>query len=115
MLAPGVRDELTGDLDHIESPLRLRLAENTVRLPSPEEMKKLVFSLMHRLDRDPVAGREWLKKMFKDTRIELIPMPGRVYLAKGELLPLMLLAEKQHRDPGRTGIAVLGDGSGGRI
>lgn len=71
-----------------------RQAEAPVRLPSPEEMKKLVFDLEHRIHKDPVAGRELLRRMFKNGRIDLVALPERVYLARSELLPLMLAGRK---------------------
>lgn len=41
-----------------------------------------------------MAGREWLRRLFKDGKLVLTPMADRVYIARGELLPLMLMSEK---------------------
>ena len=71
-----------------------RQTEAPIRLPSPDEIKKLVFDLEHRLQQAPLGGREQLRRMFKDERIVLYPQHDRVCLARSELLPLMLLAEK---------------------
>jgi site-specific DNA recombinase len=92
-----------------------RQAETPVHLPSPDQIKKLVFDLERRIQQDPVAGREWLRRMFKNGRIELIALPERVYLAKSELFPLMLLTENANRRPGVSETAVYSKGSGGRI
>ena len=75
-------------------------AQLPIRLPTPTEIEELAFDLDHRLANDPAAGREWLRRILKDEKLLLEPHPDGVYLAKGELLPLMLMAQKETGAPG---------------
>ncbi|HEY3353169.1 MAG TPA: hypothetical protein VGQ83_07985 [Polyangia bacterium] len=70
--------------------LELR-AEQPIRLPTPEEIVELAFDLQARLAQDPEAGREWLRRILKGEKLVLEPQPDGVYVARGELLPLILL------------------------
>lgn len=64
-----------------------------IRLPSPDEILDLAFQLDDRLTADVTRGRELLRRLFKDGRISLIPQPGGYYLARSEILPLVLLTK----------------------
>lgn len=64
---------------------------SAIKLPTPDEMMKLVFDLERRLTTDVAKGREELKRVFRDGKIVLTPEPGRYYTARSEVLPLVLL------------------------
>jgi hypothetical protein len=48
-----------------------------------------------------LAARELLRRLFKDGRVVLEPQPDGVYLARTEVLPLLLLSEgvRDHAGP----------------
>ena len=67
---------------------------------------------------DVLAARELLRRIFKDGRVVLEPQPDRAYLARTEVLPLVLLAEgvRDHGHPWfLPGAAVSSWSSGGKI
>ena len=66
-------------------------ASKPIKLPTPKEMLRLVFDLERRLMADVTKGREELRRFFRDGRIDLIPQPGGFYVARSEILPLVLL------------------------
>ena len=66
-------------------------AAAVIQLPAPEDLLQLVFDLEKRLLGDPVRGREELRRIFRDGRITLVPQPGGFYIARSEILPLVLL------------------------
>lgn len=66
-------------------------ASKPIKLPTPKEMIRIVFDLERRLMADVTKGREELRRLFRDGRIDLIPQPGRFYVARSEILPLVLL------------------------
>jgi hypothetical protein len=70
--------------------LRARVAQ-PVHLPSPEDMLRTVFDLEGRLLADPAKGREQLRTVFRDGRIDLVPQPDGFYVARSQILPLVLL------------------------
>jgi len=55
-------------------------------------MIELALALEHRLLADVSRGREQLRRLFKDGRIDLIPQPQGFYVARSEILPLVVLA-----------------------
>jgi site-specific DNA recombinase len=67
------------------------VSANPIKLPAPDEMLRIVFDLERRLTADPVRGREELRHLFRDGRIDLVPQPGGFYVARSEILPLVLL------------------------
>jgi hypothetical protein len=75
-----------------------------IKLPTPKEMVRLVFDLERRLMADVTKGREELRLFFRDGRIDLIPQTGedgsRFYVARSEILPLVLL---NRTSPGENG------------
>jgi DNA invertase Pin-like site-specific DNA recombinase len=75
-----------------------RDAASVIHLPSPEELEQLAHDIEARIAQDPLAGREILRRLLKDGRIVLEPQLDRVYLARCEAFPAMLLAT-----PGRLG------------
>jgi hypothetical protein len=93
-----------------------RQVELPVRLPTPDEIAEATFDLEQQLGEDPIVGREWLRRIIKGERLVLQPQPDGVYLARGELLPLMLLkAKKGTRRSGVSEAACSTLSSGGRI
>ena len=52
---------------------------------------RLVFDLEARLLADVSRGREELRRLFRDGRIDLVPQPGGFYVARSEILPLVVL------------------------
>jgi site-specific DNA recombinase len=86
-----------------------------IRLPTPDEIVALAFDLERRLDQDPVAGREWLRRILRDERLVLTPQSDGVYLARGDLLPLMLLPGKRQRRPRVSEAPLLSRSSGGAL
>ncbi len=75
-----------------------------IKLPTPKEMVRLVIDLERRLLADVIKGREELRRFFRDGRIDLIPQTGedgsRFYVARSEILPLVLL---NRTSPGENG------------
>ncbi len=68
-------------------------AAKPIKLPTPKEMVRLVFDLERRLMADVTKGREELRRFFRDGRIDLVPQPGGFYVARSEILPLVLLIQ----------------------
>lgn len=68
-----------------------KVAATPIRLPTPDEMLRIVFDLERRLTTDVTRGREELRRLFRDGRIDLIPQPDGFYIARSEILPLVLL------------------------
>ena len=64
-----------------------------VPLRSPDEMLSLVFDLEAQRSADAERGREELRRLFKDGQITLLPQRGRYYVARSEVLPLVLVSE----------------------
>ncbi|MFZ5893256.1 MAG: recombinase family protein [Myxococcota bacterium] len=83
-------------------------AAAVVRLPSPDDLMGIVFDLEKRLLSDTARGREELRRIFRDGRITLIPQPGGFYVARSEILPLVLLTQSPSPEPSSE------DSSGGR-
>ena len=53
------------------------------------------------LHTDPASGREELRRIFRDGRITLVPQPDGFYIARSEILPLVLLTPPpSQEDPG---------------
>jgi hypothetical protein len=120
-----VRDlEAQAKADKTAMELLERQAQAPIRLPSPDDIRHIVFDLEARLAADPLRAREWLRRLFADGRIVLTQIPGRVYMARSRLLPLMLTegttagpdAKKaSYRRFGGSEPTVSSQGSGGRI
>lgn len=66
-------------------------AVSPIKLPTPDEMLKIALDLETRLTANPTKGREELRRLFRDGRIDLIPQPDGFYVARSEILPLVLL------------------------
>lgn len=91
-------------------------AARPVVIPTPEEVRAVVFDLKKLLGTDPVRAREALRRFLKNGTIVLDPQEDNTYLAKGELLPLMVIpARKAKPRSSPTGAAVYIDGCAGRI
>jgi len=101
--SPAVRDKLR-TLEReaaIERRTVTALEKNAttpIRLPTPEEMIRLVFDLEPRLMADVSKGREELRRLFRNGRIDLVPQPGGFYIARSEILPLVLLTKTPSED-----------------
>ncbi len=93
-----------------------RSASEPVRLPSIEEVMALVFDLEARFKEDIPGARELLRKLFKDGTIRL-ELDGENYVARSELLPLVLLVETEKRTTRNrlSDSASFSDGSGDKI
>ncbi len=63
-----------------------------IRLPTEEDIKRLVFDLEAKITKDALRGRELLRTLFKDGKIVLDAQADGTYVAKSALLPLVLLA-----------------------
>jgi DNA invertase Pin-like site-specific DNA recombinase len=68
-----------------------REGATVIRLPAPDDLLEIVFDLEKRLRADPASGREELRRIFRDGRITLVPQPAGFYIARSEILPLVLL------------------------
>jgi site-specific DNA recombinase len=68
-----------------------RRAETAIRLPSPDELIGIVFELQKRLSGDTTQAREELRRIFRDGKITLLPQPAGFYVARSEILPMVLL------------------------
>lgn len=60
-------------------------------LPTPKQMTALIFDLERRLMADVSRGREELRRLFRDGKIKLDPQAGGYYVARSEILPLVLM------------------------
>jgi len=94
-----------------------RLVALPIRLPSPKEVGRLSFEMCDRLQQDPLAGREELRRYLEDERIVLEPQPDGTYIARCKYLPLVMLAATGIPLPPRksSGAVVNTLRSGGRI
>lgn len=70
---------------------RLAVSRAPVQLPSPAEIRQLIFDVEAGMQEDPVRGREALAQFFRDGRIVMEPQDDQTYLARTEVLPLALL------------------------
>jgi hypothetical protein len=64
-----------------------------IPLPAPDDLMEMVFDLEKRLLGDATQGREELRRIFRDGRITLVPEPDGFYIARSEILPLVLLTQ----------------------
>lgn len=64
-----------------------------IKLPSPDEIRAWVDDLQAFVERDPLAGREYLRMLLKNKQVRLQAQLEGIYLAKTELLPMVLLTE----------------------
>ena len=71
----------------------LEQAQEPLRLPSADEIVSLAYDLNERLMDDPQAGREQLIRWLKDGTLRVSEAPDGKTYARGDLLPLVILAE----------------------
>lgn len=75
--------------------LKIAALESTstepIQLPTPATIRGWMENLQAFIDRDPLAAREYLRKLLKGGRVRLRAQEDGVYVAKTELLPLVLL------------------------
>ena len=57
------------------------------------EVRDAVLDLERHLGGDVLRGREALRRFLKDGRVELEPRSDKTYIARTEMLPLMLFTE----------------------
>lgn len=70
-----------------------------LQLPSPAEIEERVLSLHRMAEVAPVEAREVLGRLFGDGKIVMIPQPDGTYLAKSEILPLVLIGGAKAQNP----------------
>ncbi len=92
-----------------------REATEPIHLPSPREIEAFVADLDAELAQDPLRARELLRRVLKDGRIVLEPQPDGVYLARAAVLPLRVLAERDHRRSGDIPGAAMSSASSGGV
>ena len=91
-------------------------AASPARLTAPDELVRRVFELDAVFREDVVTGREALRRYLKGGTIRMVPQADGTYLARAELMPLvvMLGTEKEtapRREPrGRCPVMVAGAG-----
>jgi hypothetical protein len=93
---PGVREKLFAlDREKQADTKAMAAAESRssapIKLPTPDAMIELALALERRLLADVSRGREELRRLFKDGRIDLIPQPAGYYITRSEILPMVLL------------------------
>ncbi len=71
----------------------LEQAQEPLRLPSADEIVSLAYDLNKRVMEDPQAGREQLIRWLKDGTLRVSEAPDGKTYARGDLLPLVILAE----------------------
>jgi hypothetical protein len=80
------------------------LAARPIKLPTPQEMIRIVLDFERRLMADVARGREQLRRFFRDGRIDLIPQPSGFFVARSQILPLVLLTRPPPGEvPGSVG------------
>lgn len=108
------RRRLQGELvrlDHIQ--------KDPVRLPTNEDARSVLEAMQDTMTADPVRAREALRLFFKDGTVVLEPQPDRSYVAKTDVLPLMVIpAARRTKPPSEDSSGasdVYNDGCAGRI
>jgi hypothetical protein len=96
-----LRREIAADRKLLASVEKKALAPRS--LPTPNEVVTIVAELEGRLRADPTRGREELRQYFADGRIELVPQPGRFYVARSKFLPLVPLTQTPSEAQGLGG------------
>jgi hypothetical protein len=80
----------------------LETAANTpIHLPTPAEVEDRILNLHRLCETAPIEAREVLRQVFNGS-ITMSPQPDGTYLAKTEILPLVLIAPNA-RNP-RSGV-----------
>lgn len=82
--ARGLKAEIAG----LES-----ISTGPIELPSPETIRGWMKNLDGFVRRDPLAAREYFRKIFKGSKVRLRAQPDGTYMARTELLPMVLLTE----------------------
>jgi hypothetical protein len=83
--------EREADAQRVEVAALEKDATAVIELPAPDDLFALVFDLEKRLLADPTRGREELRLILRDGRIMLLPQPSGFFIARSEILPLVLL------------------------
>jgi site-specific DNA recombinase len=89
--------------EHREIAALNETAVQPVRLPSPGEVMDRLLELDARMDDDPIAAREELRRYLDGGKIRLEIDEAGNYVARWALLPLVLLADTYKNAPGVTG------------
>ena len=94
-------------------------AQQPLRLPSVDEIAALAYQLDARLSQDPQAGRAQLLRWLKDGKLRVVRGDDGKHYARGEILPLTLLADAENENTaqqrGGDSGSVYDLRSGGRI
>src|SRR3569623_2025454 len=77
-------------------------AQAPLRLPSVEEITSMAYKLNQRIQEDPMAGRAQLIRWLREGQLRVLKGPDGKFDAKGELLPLTILAEAQNDNAENT-------------
>lgn len=93
------------------------IAMTPIHLPSPAEIEERIFDLHRLCEKSPIEAREVLRHVFNG-RIEMKPQLDGTYLAKTEILPLVIIGPEKTTKP-RAGEPARGNvyisGCAGRI
>ena len=103
------RDE-AGAIEHLRQQMR-----SPVRLPTRDEVRQRVFDLEALMTKHPIKAREVLRQFLRDGRIVLHPQPNGLFIARTDLLPLVVLAPQTRTPPVGSGAAVYNFGCAGLI
>jgi len=92
----GLRDlEAAAKSERAEIDRLVRESKEPLRLPSIEEVTRLVFDLEARAKQDPIGVRAQLQRWHKSGVIRVRKRPDGVIEAQGDLLPLVILSETE--------------------
>jgi hypothetical protein len=94
------------------------VAAGPIHLPTPAEVEDRIMNLHRLCETSPIEAREIFRRVF-DGRITMQPQPDGAYLAKTEILPLLLIgpetAKPQPGEPDWGLCRVYISGCAGRI
>lgn len=106
--------EREADAERRAHALAASSATKPIKLPTPKDMVRVVFDLERRLLADVTKGREELRRLFRGGRIDLVPQPDGFYVARSEILPMILLIQNSPgENPGS--VRYTGSSCAGRI
>jgi site-specific DNA recombinase len=115
-LSLALRDlEASATRDRAELSTLERAGQQPIPLISPDEVIARVLDLERRLEADPGRARDELRRLFRDQRIVLELGDDRVYTARSEVLPLVLLTAKRNSPSGEPEGLYVERCSGGAI
>jgi len=88
-----MRDDLEAHADAEKRAIEglVASAQEPIRLPSPAEVEARLVDLERLVTASPTEAREALRQLFSDGAIRLDPQADATYIARTEILPLVLL------------------------